>query len=110
MSLKDLLKKVNLYLLILAIALLALGVGVCFTGIGALCGVPMVIIGIFLIKSRTYLENIINEKDSITKNLFLYFSELKKSLILSFVSLVGVICSIIIGYIYLQGLFQNLIF
>lgn len=110
MSLKDLLKKINLYLLILSIALIVLGICVCFTGIGALCGIPTVIIGVFLLKSRTYLDNIIKENDSITKNLFLYFSELKKSLFLSFISLLGIIITFMIGYVYMQNLFQNLIF
>ena len=110
MSLKDLLRKIVKLSFILGIVFICFGVLTCFTGIGAIFGIPLGIIGIFLLKGKTYLLNIVNEEDSITKNLYFYFENLKKILYLCFIVLLAVLIIVIFGYFYFNNIFANLIF
>lgn len=109
MSLKELLQIIIKYLFILGITTIVIGTGICFTGIGAILGIPLVVLGIFVIKSKQYLLEIVNGAN-ITQNLFLYFSDIKKILIICFVLLVAFLIVIGVGYFYFNNLFNNVIF
>lgn len=110
MTLKDMLAKVVKLTFVLGIVFIVFGILSCFTGLGAILGIPLGIIGVFLIKGKQYLLNIVNEEDSITKNLYFYFENLKKILILCFVVIIAILIIIGIGYVYFNNMFMNLIF
>lgn len=109
MSLKDLLQIIVKFLFVLGIAIIVVGVGICFTGIGAILGIPLVVLGVFVLKSRQYLSEIVNG-GNITQNLFLYFSDIKKILIICFILIVAFLIVIGVGYFYFTNLFNNVIF
>ena len=109
MSLKDLLKKISKILLVIGIVLISLGGVICFTGLGAITGIPMVVLGIFIINSKKYLDDIV-AGGNVSQNLFLYFTEVKKLSIVTLIVLGSILITLCIGYFYFNSLLNNIIF
>ena len=109
MSLKDILRIVIKLTFIFSILLFVVGGLLILTGMGAITGIPVVLLGYFLMHSQQYLKAI-TEDTEITKNLFLYFKEMKLVLIIGFVIVITAIVSGVMGYFYFSNLLNNIIF
>lgn len=106
MTLKDLLKIIIKYSIVLSFALIIVGIVTCFTGIGAIIGIPMIFLGLTVMQSKKHLTEIVNG-ENITKSLFLYFKKIKIFFIIFLVYIICLITLYFIGGFYFKDLLNN---